>query len=135
MPHTLRIHAVPVRLVLTALSLLLLNGCSSYPTSSATQSPQYVLSNDGAKAINDQTINTFLDRSPTGGIMSSASSPWGPNVEIVADERYLAASGRECRRLQIVSSQAATRRALVCKTPNGWVEQRVVTQSVEGRFQ
>ncbi|MFG6668561.1 DVU3141 family protein [Halomonas sp. HNIBRBA4712] len=135
MPHTSRIHAAPVRLALTALSLMLLSGCSTYPTSSGTQSPQYVLNNDNAETIGNEPLSAFLESAPTGGILSVAASPWGANVEVVADERYLAASGRECRQLQIVSAQAATRRALACKTPNGWVNQRVVTQSVEGRFQ
>lgn len=135
MLHTPRINRAPLRFALSVFGLVILGGCSTYPTGNTSQSPQYVLSHDAASTIGNDTINDFLERSPPGAIMSAASSPWGANVEIVADEPYLAASGRECRRLQVVGTAGDSRRALACKTPEGWVNQRVVTQSVEGRFQ
>lgn len=124
-----------MRCLLTALSFTVISGCAThYPSGSASQQPRYSLSNDGAKPIQDESINGFLDQSPTGGVVSAAKSPWGDNVEVITDESYLAASGRECRRLQIIGAGGDARRALVCKTDNGWVNQRVVTQTAEGRL-
>ncbi|WP_447926377.1 DVU3141 family protein [Vreelandella sp. EE27] len=135
MIYTPRIQTVSVRLLLTAVSLALLSGCATrYPSGSESQL-QYALDNDSAQTINNDTINGFLEQSPAGGVVSAANSPWGNNVEIVADQPYLAASGRECRRLQIIATQGENSRALACKTPQGWVNQRVVTQTVEGRLQ
>ncbi|MCB8889532.1 DVU3141 family protein [Vreelandella malpeensis] len=135
MPFSPRDNLSTVRLLLGALTLALISGCAtSYPSGSASQSPRYALNNDSAKAIGDANINGFLEQSPAGGVTSAARSPWGDNVEIIADAPYLAASGRECRQLQIVAMGGDTRRGLVCKTDNGWVNQRVVTQTVEGRF-
>ncbi|MGO1773341.1 MAG: DVU3141 family protein, partial [Halomonas sp.] len=51
-----------------------------------------------------------------------------------ADAAYLAASGRECRKLRVVEAGTnAAGSALVCKTPDGWVNQRVVAQTSQGR--
>lgn len=47
---------------------------------------------------------------------------------ITTESRYMAASGRECRWLQVSTFEGADRPALVCKTPDGWVDQRVLTR-------
>ncbi|MGM0855808.1 MAG: DVU3141 family protein [Pseudomonadota bacterium] len=127
----------PARNGLAALGFALLSGCATqYPASNADDQASYVLSNDSASPIESEALNEFLSRAPAGGIVNATRSPWGDNVEIVADETYLAASGRECRQLRVVSPQNDnTQRALVCETDNGWVDQRPVTHSIEGRSQ
>lgn len=130
----------PARMLLATLSLAVLGGCATnYPSGSTQQEARYVLNNDAATLLEDEGLNSFLSQAPASGILNVARSPWGDNVEVVADESYLAASGRECRKLRVVSAGGgSTRSALVCEAPNGWVNQRVVTeevtQAVEGRY-
>ncbi|WP_249979302.1 DVU3141 family protein [Vreelandella olivaria] len=122
------------RMLLAALSVAVVSGCATnYPSGSSSDQPRYVLNNDAAKPIQDESLNGFLAQAPAGGILNLVRSPWGDNVEVVADEPYLAASGRACRRLSIIDASGASRRGLACETSNGWVDQRVITQSLEGR--
>jgi len=125
----------PARMLLAALSLVMVSGCASYPSGAGHQEAQYVLSNDPATLLQDESLNDFLTKAPAGAVLNLPQSPWGDNVEIVADAAYLAASGRECRKLRVVEAgTSATGAALVCKTPNGWVNQRVVAQQTsQGR--
>lgn len=75
-------------------------------------------------------LNGFLSQSPAGAIINLAESPWGSDVEVIADERYFAASGRECRQLRIVDGEGRnTRRAVACDTGSGWETRRLVTES------
>lgn len=135
MPNPPFLIARPARMLLAALGIVAISGCATnYPSGSASQQPRYALDNDAAKPILDESINGFLDQASAGGVISAAKSPWGDNVEIVADESYLAASGRECRHLQIIAMGGEARRALVCNAAEGWVNQRVVTQTAEGRL-
>ncbi|MGO3699101.1 MULTISPECIES: DVU3141 family protein [Halomonas] len=136
MPKTSFLVVRPARMLLAVLSMAVISGCAtSYPSGSASQQQRYVLNDDSAKPILDERVNGFLDQTPAGGVISVANSPWGDNVEIVADESYLAASGRECRRLQVIGMSGEARRALVCKASSEeWVNQRVITQTAEGRL-
>lgn len=140
MPIPQRSFLSPARMLLAALSVVVISGCATnYPSGSSQQEARYVLNTDAAKLLNDESLNSFLSEAPASGILNLARSPWGDNVEIVADESYLAASGRECRKLRVVAAGGGSARtALVCETPNGWVNQRVVTQevtqAVEGRY-
>ncbi|RUR32222.1 DVU3141 family protein [Vreelandella nanhaiensis] len=129
--------ARPARMLLAVLGIALISGCTTYPKSNA-QPAQYVLNNDPATLLQDESLNEFLSKSPAGAVLNVGRSPWGHNVEIVADAPYLAASGRECRKLRVVEMGSTARTALVCQTPNGWVNQRVVTQidssATQGRY-
>ena len=112
----------------------MLAGCASYPSDSGQQEAQYVLSNDAVTLLQNPSLNDFLSKAPAGAVLSLTQSPWGDDVEIVTDAAYLAASGRECRKLQVIGVASNTARpALVCKTPNGWANQRVVAQTSQGR--
>lgn len=91
------------------------------------------MASDSATPIESPDLNGFLEQAPAGGVLTLSESPWGKDVEIVADEPYFAASGRECRQLRIVSSDASTKSALVCKSSHGWVKQRSITQMSKGR--
>lgn len=140
MPISQRSMVSPARMLLVTLSVAVISGCATnYPSGSTEQEARYVLNNDAATLLQDESLNSFLSQAPASGILNVARSPWGDNVEIVADEAYLAASGRECRKLRVVTAGGGSaRNALVCETPNGWVNQRVVTetttQAVEGRY-
>lgn len=127
-------YVLPARMWLLALGVAAVSGCATqYPTSTSEKDARYVLSSDAATPIENEQLDEFLSQSPPGGVLNVADSPWGEQVEIVSDARYLAASGRECRQLKVVGGNAETTQALVCKSDKGWVDQRVVTQSEEGR--
>ncbi|TVP44943.1 MAG: hypothetical protein EA345_14795 [Halomonas sp.] len=136
MPIPRRSFVSPARMLLVALSVAVISGCATqYPSGSTQQEARYVLNNDSGKLLEDESLNNFLSQAPASGILNLARSPWGDNVEVVADESYLAASGRECRKLRVVAAGGdSARTALVCETPNGWVNQRDITQAVEGRY-
>lgn len=112
----------------------LLVGCAQAPYGASDGERGYVLSHDGARPIQNATLNGFLDQTPGSSAVTVATSPWGNNVEVVAESRYFAASGRECRQLRIVTPSRETSKVLVCRTDNGWAEQRLVTQTAEGRL-
>lgn len=124
----------PARMLLAALSVAVVSGCATNYPSGSQQAPQYVLTNDAASLLEDESLNQFLSRAPTSGVINLVRSPWGDNVEVIADSAYLAASGRKCRQLRVVEAGGSARGALVCETPNGWVNQRLVTQAAEGRY-
>lgn len=117
--------------VLGAVCITLLSGCAGlaggYYHSSGDRKPaSYTLSQDNATPITQSDINQFLSQSPSGGVFYADDSPWGSNVEIIADAPYLAASGRECRKLRVVLGSGTASTALACATPNGWASQRVL---------
>lgn len=113
--------------------VVLLAGCAQSPFSSQYGDHGYVLSGDTAKPIQNATLNGFLEKTPGNSVVTAASSPWGNDVEVTAESSYFAASGRECRKLRIVTVSQNIRQALVCRTDSGWAEQRLVTQTAEGR--
>ncbi|WP_018915539.1 DVU3141 family protein [Vreelandella zhanjiangensis] len=136
MSNTSLSMARPARMLLVAFSVAVISGCATYPNGTQQQA-QYVLNNDPGKLLNDDNLNSFLSQSPAGSVINLVTSPWGSNVEVVADASYLAASGRECRKLRVVEAGSSARSALVCETPNGWVNQRAVTQTdnlLQGRY-
>ncbi|WP_081193696.1 DVU3141 family protein [Halomonas sp. BC1] len=120
----------PARMLLAAVSVALVSGCATqYPSGSTQQAPQYVLNQDAASLLEDEALNRFLTQSPASGVHTAARTPWGDNVEIIAEAPYLAASGRKCRQLQVMEPGGSVRAALACETPNGWAHQRLVTQA------
>lgn len=121
------------RLAYALAATTLLAGCAQSPFTSSPSEQGYVLSADSARPIQSDTLNGFLEQSPGSSAVTVADSPWGENAEVVAESHYFAASGRECRQLRIVTASQQTRQALVCRTDNGWAEQRQVTQTAEGR--
>ena len=114
---------------LVATGVVLLSGCATqYPYGDAT-STGYVLNQDSATPIQDTNLNGFLEQAPAGSVINLAASPWGPGVDVAAGQPYMAASGRKCRRLEVMGGQQPQREALVCRADNGWVNQRVITES------
>lgn len=135
MLNTSILFARPARILLVALSAAVVGGCATqYPSGSTQQEPRYVLTNDAATHLEDEALNNFLSRAPVSGVLTVSRSPWGDNVEIIADAAYLAASGRKCRQLRVVEPGGSAQTALVCETPAGWVNQRLVTQAAKGRY-
>ena len=118
-----------VSMWLVAASMVLLSGCATqYPQSDAA-SAGYVLNQDSATSIQNTNLNGFLEQAPAGSVINLTESPWGPGVDVTAGQPYVAASGRTCRRLEVMGGQQAQRKALACQTDNGWVNQRAITES------
>jgi len=114
---------------LLASSVVLLSGCATqYPQGDAA-SAGYVLNQDSATPIQDTNLNGFLEQAPAGSVINLADSPWGAGVDVAAGQPYMAASGRTCRRLEVMGGQQPQREALACRADNGWVNQRVITES------
>ncbi|MBB3230151.1 DVU3141 family protein [Halomonas stenophila] len=104
---------------------LLLSGCAAlggFPGSK----PGGVVDGGQGQTL-DENLSGFLAQAPVGAVITLAESPWGRDVEVMADEPYHAASGRECRKLQVISASDATRRVVACETEEGWESQRLVT--------
>ena len=93
MSHARLFIARPAWRLLAPLSVAVVSGCATYPSGNQQQ-VQYVLGNDTAKPLQDENLNGFLAQAPAGAVLNLVQSPWGDNVEIVADAPYLAASGR-----------------------------------------
>jgi hypothetical protein len=111
---------------LLAMLGLTLAGCAAQSSAPGAQ-PGGVVQGAKGHAL-DENLNGFLAQSPAGSVISLAESPWGANVEVIADERYLAASGRECRKLRITTSSGSARQAVACETASGWESRRLVTE-------
>lgn len=117
---------------LVTLSLALLSGCATQYPQGKAPAEGYVLNQDSATPITNTNLSGFLEQATAGSVINLAESPWGPNVDIAADQPYMAASGRECRRLNVMDSQQPKREALVCRAETGWVNQRVITEPTSG---
>lgn len=76
-----------------------------------------------------ENLNGFLAQASPGAVVNLAESPWGRDVEVTADAPYFAASGRECRKLRILTANGATRQVVACETPEGWQSRRLVTEA------
>ncbi|WNK21166.1 hypothetical protein P1P91_05690 [Halomonas piscis] len=111
--HRLSVPASVYRLASVLAAGALLAGCAQVPYDASDGERGYVLSHDGARPIQNATLNGFLDQTPGNSAVTVATSPWGNNVEVVAESRYFAASGRECRKLRIVTPSRETNKVLV----------------------
>ena len=114
---------------LLAVAGLALGGCASPGSMPGTSADGTVQS---ARATQlDETLSGFLAQAPAGAVVALAESPWGRDVEVIADAPYYAASGRECRHLRIVSARDdGTHQAVACHGTSGWQAQRLVTDSL-----
>lgn len=76
----------------------------------------------------------FLDNATTGNVATLANSPWGSNVSVHVRERYFAASGRQCMRLDVTRSTAPASLPsgeVTCLVAgDGWYAQRLVTEII-----
>ncbi|WP_088743904.1 DVU3141 family protein [Cobetia sp. QF-1] len=125
------------RFAATAGLAIIVSGCAtSYPMSTGNGSDN--LSSLSGAAPLSADISAFLDTASIGGVMPVVSSPWGSNVEVVAGERYFAASGMTCRHLTISNDRDLPSNELACRTSDTgkaeqgtWVTQRLVTGLLE----
>ncbi|WP_110648381.1 DVU3141 family protein [Salinicola peritrichatus] len=97
------------------------------------------LGDTASVAMNDATrvgpqLAAFLDNATTGSVATLASTPWGANVSVHARERYFAASGRQCVRLDVtrnVAPASLPSGEVACLvTGSGWYAQRLVTEII-----
>ncbi|MEL0615896.1 DVU3141 family protein [Cobetia marina] len=126
-----------MRLVAVAGLALTIAGCAtSYPASTGAGSTN--LANLTGAASLPADVSSFLDSSAPGSVIAVPTSPWGSDVEVVAHERYFAASGRICRELTVSNARDLPSKELACRTSNEgkagegtWVTQRLVTGLLE----
>ncbi|WP_156961893.1 DVU3141 family protein [Cobetia amphilecti] len=130
LPHVVRLAAV------TSLALAITGCATSYPESTGAGSTN--LANLTGAASLPADVSSFLDSAAPGSVIAVPTSPWGSNVEVVAHERYFAASGRICRELTVSNQRDLPGKELACRTSNDgkagegtWVTQRLVTGLLE----
>ena len=122
--------------VVTGLALTITGCATSYPESTGTGSTN--LANLTGAASLPANVSSFLDSAAPGSVIAVSTSPWGSDVEVVAHERYFAASGRSCRELTVSNQRDLPSKELACRTSNDgkagegtWVTQRLVTGLLE----
>ncbi|MHC9036399.1 DVU3141 family protein [Cobetia marina] len=130
LPHVARLTVV------TGLALTITGCATSYPESTGTGSAN--LANLTGAASLPANVSSFLDSAAPGSVIAVSTSPWGSDVEVVAHERYFAASGRSCRELTVSNQRDLPSKELACRTSNDgkagegtWVTQRLVTGLLE----
>lgn len=130
LPHVVRLAAV------AGLALAITGCATSYPESTGAGSTN--LANLTGAASLPADVSSFLDSAAPGSVIAVPTSPWGSNVEVVAHERYFAASGRICRELTVSNQRDLPSKELACRTSNDgkagegtWVTQRLVIGLLE----
>lgn len=119
------------RLGLVLCLAAMLGGCT-LPIRPVSESSGVVVG-EGAGVQLDAALGGFLSQAPVGAVYSLADSPWGSQVEVIVEDAYLAASGRECRKLKVLRAGAGGEsRELACQNARGWDARRLVTEVVTG---
>lgn len=95
------------------LAVLLSTGCVS--TQQTVTSPYHDYSNLNYLSAE---FSQQLASARVGQQLSAEQSPWGANTQLVVMEKYFAASGRQCLKLQVNSNNQP---ATVCQHHLGWV--------------
>lgn len=117
------------RLLLALLFSAALGGCVLQPAQQGGASG-VVMAGSAQRQALDENLNGFLSQASAGAIVALDQSPWGNHVEVIAEESYLAASGRECRRLRVLHSDSGqVTQALACEAAQGWEASRLVTEA------
>nr|WP_298410336.1 DVU3141 family protein [uncultured Halomonas sp.] len=120
-----------LRLAFASLCLVALAGCAAQ--GSMGNGAQNIASMRGGTTV-DSSLSQFLETASPGRVIQLQQSPWGSNVEVTAEERYYAASGRICVHLRVMrpASAALPQAQLACRDENqGWFTQRLVTKALE----
>ena len=131
-------HQQPGRKLRRSASVLLLALAAGLTGCAAQQGyqngPGSVVANSQGTPVGDN-LNGFLSQAAPGSTVVLQQSPWGANVEVMADAPYHAASGRTCRQLQIRQQRDRMEFAVACETADGnWASHRLVTQTQAGRM-
>ena len=120
-----------VRLAAMLALVAVVGGCAMQPASYSHESGSVVVGEERGTPLG-ANLNGFLAQSSGEAVIQLAESPWGRDVEVVAEAAYFAASGRPCRELSIRHpGRSATQGAIACETASGnWVASRQVTQAL-----
>ncbi|MBS8270397.1 hypothetical protein DYI26_16935 [Halomonas litopenaei] len=114
------------------LATVLITGCVQRPLTQPNSAQGIMSEPSGIPASSD--LSRFLAQTPAGSATTLSSSPWGANVEVVADSPYFSASRRICRHLTVTRRSNGDRLAAVaCKSGEGaWFTSRLVTALYNG---
>lgn len=103
----------PTAIVL--LSSVLLTGCAQMPTVMQGAEQRTAQAENGL-AVSEE-LAEFLAQAPEQGVEFFSQTPWGADKEIHIQQRYFAASGRDCVKLAVDTQQEIQR---VCQSGQGW---------------
>ncbi|WP_319781498.1 DVU3141 family protein [Oceanisphaera sp. IT1-181] len=93
---------------LFALVILTTSGCVSQHQNNGNTQP----------TVDNVALSQYLNANTASATLLS-ESPWGSNVEVLADQAYFAASGRPCRQLQISQPNGNIQHQIACQLPSG----------------
>ncbi|WP_367399246.1 DVU3141 family protein [Halomonas sp. DN3] len=118
--------------VMLLLATVQITGCVQSPLTQPDSAQGIMSEPSGVPASSDLT--RFLAQNPAGSATTLSSSPWGANVDVVADAPYFSASRRICRHLTVTRRSNGDRLAAVaCKSGEGaWFTNRLVTALYNG---
>ena len=103
-------------------AVLLLTGCAATSDWNPDLSGLPGSDSSSTPAAGGPSLTAFLDEATQGDQARFDETPWGQDALLRVGERYYAASGRVCRRLQRRNDRGAfTEAALACRTDSGWV--------------
>lgn len=101
-----------------ALTIVTTSGCANQQQTRSGSQP----------AIENVALIQYLNTS-TASATVLADSPWGANVQVMAEQPYFAASGRSCRQLQVSQPNGNTQQHIACQLNNGsWTISRDIKQ-------
>jgi len=129
------------KLFLIVLLSGLFSGCSSTPFSEGIggffklpaidpeTDKTAVLDQQSTQVLSDQ-LNEFITSAQNGEIARIEQSPWSTNHDIMAQEFYHSASGKQCRTLRLMHGiKDLPNKQYVCEVePGNWVPIRCISR-------
>jgi hypothetical protein len=107
------------KLSVGALAAVVLAGCSAWGGGSESAYAGGVFPAPRGQALSAE-VSAFLAQSADYSTQAFSNTYWGESVDVTANERYFAASGRYCREVSInTATGAQSGRWLTCETSKG----------------
>lgn len=109
--------------------IALLSACSANPNPSTYSASTPSGTAPATAVVQNVELNAFLTTAPANGSLYLADSRWGGGIDIIVEQRYFAASGRQCRKALLMAPEQIDRSVLLCEVSQGnWAEVRPVTE-------
>jgi hypothetical protein len=107
------------KLSIGALAVVVLAGCSAWGGGNESAYAGGISPAPKGQVLSAE-VSAFLAQSADFSTQAFANTYWGESVDVTANERYFAASGRYCREVAInTATGAQSGRWLTCETTKG----------------
>lgn len=119
------------KLSIGVVAVVALAGCSAFNGGNGSGYAGAVSQAPKGQALSAE-VSAFLAQSAEYSTRAFSNTYWGESVDVTANERYFAASGRYCREVTInTPTGARSGRWLACETSNGqWAAVRPLSYPV-----